>query len=280
MHTAKPEEPEEIDPYADIPDGADLTLDPPQTAAKSAPAEEPEAAAQEKMETKPPAKAAAAETRSGELPKVSEETRSSTQLQAARAAHQAYMLHDDSIDSDAQDNFVESKEPSELLMCLVLASAYLGLAKYCWTPLFLANDKRLFYSVEGFFLSIALLAILIGLRPFLTPSSLQLSHYGIKYRGPYWPQRKSVNWSQIRKVYLSPELIIVLYHPQPGKKRLWPLIIPSIYLADRDRISQVFTRYSPIKAINLSSPAPISRIVMVLLFLGAVIWLLEMLITQ
>ena len=58
------------------------------------------------------------------------------------------------------------------------------------------------------------------------------------------------------------------------------MIIPSIYLADRDRISQVFTRYSPIKAINLSSPAPISRIVMVLLFLGAVIWLLEMLITQ
>ncbi|HNN63952.1 MAG TPA: hypothetical protein PKH78_12960, partial [Candidatus Obscuribacter sp.] len=256
------------------------TLDPPQTAAKPAPAAVPEAAAQGKVETKEPAKAAAAETRSGELPKVSEETRSSTQLQAARAAHQAYMLHDDSIDSDAQDNFVESKEPSELLMCLVLASAYLGLAKYCWTPLFLANDKRLFYSVEGFFLSIALLAILIGLRPFLTPSSLQLSHYGIKYRGPYWPQRKSVNWSQIRKVYLSPELIIVLYHPQPGKKRLWPLIIPSIYLADRDRISQVFTRYSPIKAINLSSPAPISRIVMVLLFLGAVIWLLEMLITQ
>ncbi|HMY52839.1 MAG TPA: hypothetical protein PK671_07800, partial [Candidatus Obscuribacter sp.] len=87
MHTAKPDEPEEIDPYADIPDGADLTLDPPQTAAKPAPAAVPEAAAQGKVETKEPAKAAAAETRSGELPKVSEETRSSTQLQAARAAH-------------------------------------------------------------------------------------------------------------------------------------------------------------------------------------------------
>ena len=69
-------------------------------------------------------------------------------------------------------------------MCLVLASAYLGLAKYCWTPLLLAKDWRLLFNIEGFFLAVALLSILVGLRPYMTPSSLQLSNRGIKYRGP------------------------------------------------------------------------------------------------
>lgn len=231
MPSPEQEKPEDFDPYADIPDGVDLTATP-------------------------------VESR-----------------ESAREAALKNLPDDGSIDSEAQDNFVESKQPSELLMCMMLASAYLGLAKYCWIPLYKANHK-LFYTVEGFFLSIAVLTILIGLRPFLSPSSLQLSFHGIKYRGAYWPQRKSVNWGQIVKVYLSPELIIVLYHPNAGGKRLWPLIIPSIYLADRDRIAQVFVRYSPIKAVMLSSPAPVSRVIMVLAFLGAVIWLLEMLITQ
>jgi hypothetical protein len=183
-------------------------------------------------------------------------------------------------EGEAQDNFVEQKEPSEMLMCLVLASAYLGLAKYCWTPLLLAKDWKLLFNIEGFFLGIAALSIMVGLRPYLTPSNLQLSRYGIKYRGPYWPQRKTVNWEQVAKVYLSPELILVLYHPEIGKKRLWPLIITSIYLSDRDRIAKVFIKYSPVPPIILSSPALLSRIVMLLLFLAVVIWLLEMLIIQ
>ncbi|MBN9395572.1 MAG: hypothetical protein J0H83_10040 [Candidatus Melainabacteria bacterium] len=184
----------------------------------------------------------------------------------------------ESAEGDAQDNFVEHKEPSELLMCLILASAYLGLAKYCWSPLYLTGDIKLFVNIEGFFLAIAVLSILVGLRPYLTPSSLQLSRFGIKYRGPYWPQRKTVNWNQVKKVYLSPELIIVLYHPIIGRKRLWPLIIPSIYLSDRERLAKVFIKYSPIKAEILSSPALVSRVIMILLFLAIVIWLLEMLI--
>ncbi len=183
-------------------------------------------------------------------------------------------------EGEAQDNFVEQKEPSEMLMCLVLASAYLGLAKYCWTPLLLAQDWKLLINIEGFFLGIAALSIMVGLRPYLTPSSLQLSRHGIKYRGPYWPQRKTVNWQQVEKVYLSPELILVLYHPVMGEKRLWPLIITSIYLSDRDRIAKVFIKYLPIQPIILSSPALLSRIVMLLLFLAVVIWLLEMLIVQ
>lgn len=262
MPPALPDNDEEFDPYADIPDGVDI----------SAAAKEEEV----KEATKEFSKEAAKE----ELKEAIKEVGTRSSVNTPKVPDFDYDSPEDLIDTEAQDNFVESKEPSELLMCLVLASAYLGLAKYCWTPLFLANDKRLFYSIEGFFLSIALLAIFIGLRPFLTPSSLQVSHRGIKYRGPYWPQRKSVNWGQMSKIYLSPELIIVLYHPRADKKRLWPMIIPSIYLADRDRIAQVFLRYSPIKVVILSSPAPISRIIMVLLFLGAVIWLLEMLITQ
>jgi len=181
-------------------------------------------------------------------------------------------------DSDAQDNFVESKEPSELLMCLVLASAYLGLAKYCWTPLLLAKDFKLLINIEGFFLAIAGLAILIGLRPYLTPSALQVSKFGIKYRGPYWPQRKTVNWKQVTRLYLSPELIIALYRPKEGKRRLAVLLIPIVYLSDRERIAKVFIKFSPIDPIILSSPALISRIVILLAFLGVIIWVLEMLI--
>jgi hypothetical protein len=181
-------------------------------------------------------------------------------------------------EGEPQDNFVESKEPSELLMCLILASAYLGLAKYCWTPLLLAKDWKLLFNIEGFFLAIALLAILIGLRPYLTPSALQVSKYGIKYRGPYWPQRKTVNWRQVTKLYLSPELIVALYKPKEGSKRLWPLIIPIVYLSDRERIAKVFIKYSPIGPVILSSPALISRIVVLLAFLAVIIWVLELLI--
>ncbi|MBS1997231.1 MAG: hypothetical protein JSS86_13015, partial [Cyanobacteria bacterium SZAS LIN-2] len=122
------------------------------------------------------------------------------------------------------------------------------------------------------------LAILIGLRPYLTPSALQVSKYGIKYRGPYWPQRKTVNWKQVTRLYLSPELIIALYHPEVGKRRLWLLLIPIVYLSDRERIAKVFIKYSPIKAIILSSPALISRIIILLAFLAVIIWVLEMLI--
>ncbi len=183
-------------------------------------------------------------------------------------------------EGEAQDNFVEQKEPSEMLMCLILASAYLGLAKYCWTPLLLAKDWKLLFNIEGFFLGIAALSVMVGLRPYLTPSSLQLSRHGIKYRGPYWPQRKTVNWQQVEKVYLSPELILVLYHPTIGKKQLWPLVITSIYLSDRDRIAKVFIKYLPFPPIILSSPALLSRVIMLLLFLAVVIWLLEMLIIQ
>ncbi|MBN8662763.1 MAG: hypothetical protein J0M35_20510, partial [Candidatus Obscuribacter phosphatis] len=93
--TVPEKEAQDIDPYADIPDGVDLTQAEP---ANSGTAPNPE-------------------TKTGsDLSAVKEQS----------APKDLSSLKDDPIDSEAQDNFVESKEPSELLMCLVLASAYLG----------------------------------------------------------------------------------------------------------------------------------------------------------
>jgi hypothetical protein len=182
--------------------------------------------------------------------------------------------------NDSQHNFVEAREPSELVMCLVLAAAYLGLAKYCWMPLMLTKNWRLLFNVEGFFLSVALLAILLGVRPYLNPSSLQISSKGLKYLGPYWPRRKTVNWDQVLRLYLSSEIIIVLYKPDPNRKRTWPLVIASIYLAEREKIAQSILEYCPIEPIIMTSPALISRIAFAVSFFLVVIWLLELVITS
>jgi hypothetical protein len=181
--------------------------------------------------------------------------------------------------NDSQFNFVEAREPSELIMCLILAAAYLGLAKYCWAPLLLSKNWKLLINVEGFLVTIALLSIVIGLRPYLSPSSLQISGKGIKYRGPYWPQRKTVNWDQVLRLYLSPELVIVLYRPVPDRKKSWYLLIPSIYLADRDQIGPAIGKLSPIEPIVMTSPALISRLTLAGIFFLLIIWVLEMLIT-
>jgi hypothetical protein len=178
-------------------------------------------------------------------------------------------------DGDPQDNFVEARDPTELAMCFILAAAYLGLAKYCWHPLQDANFK-LFLNVEGFFITIAVLSMLVGMRPYMSPSSLQLSGRGIKYKGPYWPKRKTVNWDQVFKLYLSPEIIIVLFKNKPESKRIWPMVIMAIYLSDRDQIVRAFVKYAPLKPIIMTSPTLFSRIVFGLCFLIVVLWILEM----
>jgi hypothetical protein len=183
-------------------------------------------------------------------------------------------------ENDSQQNFDEAREPAELIMCLVLAAAYLGLAKYCWLPLMAAKNWKLLVNVEGFFITISLLSILVGLRPYINPSSLQISNRGIKYLGPYWPRRKTVNWEQVLRLYVSTELIIVLYRPRPDRKGSWPLIIPSIYLAEREKIAQVITDYSPIEPVIMTSPALLSRLTFAVLFLAVVIWILELLIVK
>jgi hypothetical protein len=180
-------------------------------------------------------------------------------------------------DGDPQDNFVEVRDPTELAMCFILAAAYLGLAKYCWMPLHDANFK-LFLNVEGFFVTIAILSILVGLRPYMSPSNLQLSGRGIKYKGPYWPKRKTVNWDQVYKLYLSSELIVVLFKNKPQSKRIWPMVIMSIYLADRDRIVSTFQRYAPLTPVIMTSPTLFSRIIFGLCLLALVLWILEMMI--
>jgi hypothetical protein len=176
------------------------------------------------------------------------------------------------LENEAQDNFVEGKEPSELIFCLLLASAYLGLAKFCWTPLYLTKSWKLLFNVEGFFVTVAVVAILIGARPYTAPSSLQISARGIKYRGPYWIQRKTVNWDQVSRVYLSPELILVLYRPKAESKRVWPMPILSIYLAEREQVMKSFLKYCPIQAIIVKSPALVSWIILFTILFILVIW--------
>ncbi len=180
---------------------------------------------------------------------------------------------------ESQYNFIEHRDPVETMMCLILAAAYLGLAKYCFTPLALTKNLGLVTNVEIFFCTIAALAIFIGVRPYFSPSSLQISRHGIKYQGPYWPRRRTVNWNQVVKLYLSNELIILLYRPDANRKRTWPMIVPSIYLGQRDKIVEVMSKYSHTDPILMTSPALISRIIVALAFIAFVLWLLELMIT-
>jgi hypothetical protein len=185
----------------------------------------------------------------------------------------------DSQDNDSQRNFVEPREPSELILCLILAAAFLGLAKYLWPGLILVKNWKMLFNVEGFFLSIALLAILMGVRPYLNPSSLQISRRGLKYLGPYWPRRKTVNWDQVLRLYVSDEIIIILYRPNPKRKQTWPLIIASIYFTLPEQIAQAITEYCPIEPIVMASPALLSRLTVIVFFLIVVLWLLELFIS-
>ena len=180
-------------------------------------------------------------------------------------------------EGDPQDNFVEARDPSELAMCTVIAAAYFGLAKYCWEPLKLSGNFRMLWNVEGFFITTALLSLLVGLRPYLTPCSLQVSRRGIKYRGPYWPQRKTVNWDQVFRIYVSPELIIILYHTRADSKLIWPMFIQSVYLSDKDKVSQAIIKHSPLPAIKIAGPNWKTRLTFIVLFVLIVIWILEML---
>lgn len=180
-------------------------------------------------------------------------------------------------EGDQQDNFVEARDPAELVMCTILSAAYAGLAKYCWEPLKASGHYSLLVNVEGFFITTSLLALLVGLRPYLSPCSLQVGGRGLKYRGPYWPQRKTVNWDQVFKLYVSPELIIVLYHIKPGSKMIWPMFIQSVYFADKDKVAKVVMKNSPLPVVKLAGPNWKSRLLLIVAFVLVVIWILEML---
>ena len=59
----------------------------------------------------------------------------------------------------------------------------------------------------------------------------------------------------------------MVYKPDLNRKRTWPMIIPVIYLGDRDKIVEVMAEYSPSPPIMMTSPALISRILLWLLLL-------------
>ena len=96
--------------------------------------------------------------------------------------------HQENEPDESQYNFIEHRNPVETMMCLILAAAYLGLAKYCFTPLLITKNWALLTNIEIFFCTIAALSVFIGVRPYFSPSSLQISRHGIKYQGPYWPR--------------------------------------------------------------------------------------------
>lgn len=178
--------------------------------------------------------------------------------------------------TDVQDNYVETKEPSELIFCVILSSIYAGFARYCWT-LEKSGSWNVFVNVEGFFITIALLSLLIGLRPYLSPSSLQISKYGLKYRGPYWPQRKTVNWNQIVHMYVSPELMLVIYRLPHKPKSIRPLLVHSVYLADNEKIADSILRFSSVEPTFVANPGLVTRTVQLLLFGAIVLWIANVL---
>ncbi len=184
-------------------------------------------------------------------------------------------------EGEPQHNFLENREPSELLMCIILAAAYLGLAKALWPGLEqLRSNISLLWNVEGFFITIASLSLLIGLRPYFSPSGLQMSPRGLKYRGPHWPKRKTLNWEQVTRVYLSPDLILVLYKPTLDSKKIWWLLIWLPYLADRERIGTIFQKYCPIEPVHLTKVPPLTRITAYIMIVLVVLWILHLLAVQ
>jgi hypothetical protein len=178
---------------------------------------------------------------------------------------------------DLQDNYVETKEPSELMFCVILSSIYAGLARYCWSPLEESGLWNVFVNIEGFFITISLLSLLLGLRPYLSPSSLQISKHGLKYRGPYWPQRRTVNWSQVVHMYVSPELMLIIYRLPNKPKSIRPLLVHSVYLADREKIADSVVRFSPVEPTFVANPGILTRTAQILLFAAIVIWIANVL---
>lgn len=176
---------------------------------------------------------------------------------------------------DLQDNFVENKEPAELMFCIILASIYLGLARYFWEPLKKLN--LLFWEFEAFLIFVAIVSLFLGVRPYVSPSSLQISRHGIKYRGPYWPQRKTVNWSNIVQLYVSPELILVIYRLSDKPRSLRPLLIHSVYLADKDKIVDSICKYAPLDPVLVANPGILTRAFQITVFAAVVLWILSVL---
>ena len=190
-----------------------------------------------------------------------------------RATYQSLQL----LPSDAQDSYFETREPSELIFCIILAAAYAGLARFCWEPLQASHQWFYFISVEGFFITVGLLSMVLGVRPYLSPSSLQISKHGLKYRGPYWPQRKTVNWQQIFQLYLSEELILIFYRPHSNPKGARFLLIQSSYLSDRKAIADSFAKYCLVQPIYMKNPDWYIKAIFLVGYLGVVCWILWML---
>lgn len=180
------------------------------------------------------------------------------------------------LDGDLQDTYLESRDPAELVFCIILSAAYAGLAKWSWEGLQPTGQWSLLFNIAGFFTTISLLSLALGFRPYFSPCNLQISTHGIKYRGPHWPRRKTVNWTQMYKLYISPSLIVVLYHPPHKPKGVRFLVIQTGYLADRPRIVESFIKYTRIEPLFFASPDWSTKLILLLLYGFVVGWILLM----
>jgi len=183
---------------------------------------------------------------------------------------------------DAQDNYFEKRDPSELAFCIILAAIYAGLARFLWSFDRGGLDVVAYFfstkaQIEGLFVTLALLSIMLGIRPYLSPSSLQISYRGIKYRGPYWPDRKTVNWSQIFRLYLSSDVIVVLYHPANRPQGMRFLFIQCNYLSNPKQLLEKLAKYSTVAPVYMRNPDWYLKGLFLIGYLSLVCWILSLL---
>jgi hypothetical protein len=181
-------------------------------------------------------------------------------------------------EGDLQDTFIEVREPAELTFCIILAAAFAGIAKYCWLPLFQAGNLYLFIFMEGFCITIVIWCLITGLRPYTRPAVLQVSTHGIKYSAPYWLPRKTINWDQIFRLYISPELVIILYHPLPSRKGIRIMLIELGRLSDNHKVSDSILKYSKLDPTFMANPGWITKAVQLILYGLVILWIVRILV--
>ncbi|MBX9686355.1 MAG: hypothetical protein K2X27_06605, partial [Candidatus Obscuribacterales bacterium] len=83
--------------------------------------------------------------------------------------------------------------------------------------------------------------------------------------------------TQVVQMYVSPELMLIIYKLPNKPKSLRPLLIHSVYLADKEKIAESLTKYSPVEPTYVANPGIITRTAQYILFAAIVIWIANVL---
>ena len=78
-------------------------------------------------------------------------------------------------------------------------------------------------------------------------------------------------------MYVSPELMLIIYRLPNKPKSVRPLLVHSVYLADREKIADSVVRFSPVEPTFVANPGILTRTAQVLLFAAIVIWIANVL---